>query len=150
MDITPKEFRQAIYSVLCLSLPGLLAITTWIFGLKEALKIPGSIPIQIIAGYVAMVVVIECVAVPHRAQFHSFCVGIPFAVLVFVSGLFAGSAISMLLYPSVELFVNIIWLLIVGSLFGVFPAAVFGMIGTCILRKVRNVTPQTELHLERP
>ena len=149
-DVTPHEFRRAVYSTLCLSFPGLLAITCWIFGLKGALEVVGSIPLQIMAGYVVMALVIERVAVPHRAQFHYFCFGIPFAVLLFISGLFAGSAVSMLLYPSVELFVNIIWVLVMGSIIGALPAAIFGLIGTCILRKVRNGTPPDGLHPGRP
>ena len=150
MDVTPKEFRRAVYCTLCLSLPGLLAITSSIFGLKEALKLAGSIPVQIIVGYVAMMFVIERVAVPHRAQFHFFCVGVPFAVLLFISGVLAGSAVSMLVYREVKLIPWLFGLFFLISLFGALPAAVFGMIGTCILRKVRNVTPPSELHLKRP
>lgn len=140
MDVTPKEFRRAVYGTLCLSLPGMLAITSWIFGLKAALKLASRIPVQILAGYVAMVFVIERVAVPHRAQFHHFSVGIPFAVPVFISGVLAGSAVSMLVHPDVNLLPNVIWLFFWVSLFGALPAAVFGMIGTCILRKVRKKT----------
>lgn len=150
MDVTPKEFRRAVYFTLCLSFPGLLAVTSSIFGLKGALEIASLIPVPIVVGYVTMVLVIERVAVPHRDQFYFFCVGVPFAVLLFISGLFAGSVVSLLLYPSVGLFIDLIWVLFLGSLLGALPAAVFGVIGTCILRKARNGSPPTELHLTQP
>jgi len=150
MDITPNEFRRAVYSNLCLSFPGLLAIMSATFDLKSALEIAAAIPVQIIVGYVTMVLIIERVAVPHRDQFQFFCVGVPFAVFLFISGLFAGSALSMILDPSVGLFVDLIWVLLLGSLVGALPAAVFGMIATCMLRKVRNGNPPTEHHLTQP
>lgn len=150
MDVTSKEFRRAAYGTLCLSLPGMLAITSWIFGLKEALELASSIPFQILAGYVAMVFVIEGAAVPHRAQFHHFCVGIPFAVPVFISGVLAGSVASILVHPDVNQLPNIVWRFVWVSLFGALPAAVFGMIGTCILRKIRRANPPGGLHLQQP
>lgn len=150
MDVTPKEFRRAAFATLCLSLLGLLAITSWIFGVKEALKLAGSIPVEIVAGYVVMVLVIERVAVPHRAEFHHFCVGIPFAVPLFISGVLGGSVASLLVHPDVNLLPNVIWLCFWISLIGALPAAAFGLIGTCILRKVRKERPAGELHLNRP
>ncbi|HEY1120322.1 MAG TPA: hypothetical protein VGE67_01925 [Haloferula sp.] len=119
-------------------------------GLKEAIKLAGSIPVQIMVGYMAMVLVIERVAVPHRDQFHYFCVGIPFAVFVFISGVLAGSMASVFVYADVKLLPDFIWLCFWIILFGALPAAAFGVIATCLLRKVRNASQPIELHLKRP
>jgi len=136
--VTPNQFRRAIYPTLFLSLPGLMLVCLILLGPNGGLKLVASFPVQIAAGYLAMILVAETVGISLRDELCGYGAGIFFAIMLFLSGVVFGSASSAILYwKEFELR----WVL--GALFwmgfyGVLPAAVFGVIGTGLLRKTAD------------
>ena len=148
LKVTPGIFRRAVYPTLCLSLPGLLAVCIPMFGLKEALKLAASYPIQIAVGYAVMILVIELVGIPRRTRLHHFGSGILFAIFLFIVGAFSGSASSMLVYRDFDFISYVIGPLFWMGFYGVLPAAAFGLIGTAILRMTSKAMPSRTPHFK--
>jgi hypothetical protein len=119
-------------------------------GLKEGLKLVASYPIQIAVGYTAMALFIEFVGIPRRARLNRFGAGILFAIALYVTGVLSGSASSMLIYRDWDFVSYVIGPLFWMGFYGVLPAALFGVIGTGILRKDRKDAPSNTLHTNRP
>jgi len=134
MNVTPGQFRKAIYITLGLSFPGLVGICSLIFGFSNALQLVVYYPVQIVAGYVAMVLPIERWAIPCRAQLRHFRAGIPFAIVLSVIGVVVGCAASVFAPTGFDFVSSFIWPAFWMSFFGILPAAVFGVVGTGILR----------------
>jgi hypothetical protein len=134
VNVTPNDLRRAVYPTLCLSLPGLIGVCTLMLGLKEGLKLAASYPIQIAVGYAAMVLFVEFVGIPRRARLHRFGAGILFAIALFITGVLSGSASSMLVYWDFDFVPYVIGPLFWMGFYGVLPAALFGVIGTGVLR----------------
>jgi hypothetical protein len=139
-NVTPAAFRRAVYSTLCLSLPGLIGVCSLLGGVNDALKLAASYPIQIAVGYAAMVLFIEFVGIPRRAWLQHFGAGILFAIFLFIAGVLSGSASSMLVYRDFDFVSYVIGPLFWMGFYGVLPAALFGVIGTGILRMTHKAT----------
>lgn len=136
--LTPKQFRKAVYPTLGLSLPGLLLVSGVMLGPGDAVKLAASYSVQIIAGYAAMIVVVETLGISFRDELCGYGAGIVFGIALFFSGVLFGSASSAIVYWGEF---DLGW--VVGPLFwmgfyGVLPAAAFGLIGTTMLRKIRR------------
>lgn len=151
--LTPKEFRRAAHLALGFSFPGLLLACWLLLGPSEALKVVASCPVQIAVGYVAMALIIERPGISFRYELCGYGAGAVFGIFLFLAGVFFGSASSMILYWEFETRSMVGWVL--GSLywmgmFGILPAAFFGLIGTGILRRIRQTSPPKKFYFQRP
>jgi len=138
MKVTPEQFRSAFYSALGLSLPGLMLVWFLLLGPVEAFKFAAPYAVQIAVGYLAMILVAETFGISLREELCGYGAGIVFAIVLFLIGVLGGSASSAILHW--EEF-DLRW--VIGPLFwmgfyGVLPAAVFGLIGTSLLRKTTD------------
>lgn len=149
MNITPKVFRRAVYPILCLSLPGLVVVCSLLLGWRAVLHLTAAYQVQIVLGYAAMVLLIETLGIALRWELCGYGTGGVFGVLLFITGVVGGSASSMLVFGNFDV------RYVIGPLFwmgfyGVLPAAIFGLIGTGVLRMTGKEAPPTKLHLKRP
>jgi uncharacterized membrane protein len=134
MIVTRKAFREAVYAVLILSVVGLWLVCLPIVGSEQTVKFATSWWRQIAAGYAAMILAIEVAGIPLRSELTKFWMGSLFAVALFIVGVFAGSATSMVIYQDYDPFsyivVPVFWLVMLGLI----PALVIGLIGVTVLR----------------
>ena len=83
-----------------------------------------------------MILIIEAIGVPFRSSLGRNLVAAAFALLLFMSGVFAGSATSMILYGDMDsysyIFKPVYWL----GFYGFLPAVIIGLMGAAILRKI--------------
>ena len=95
-----------------------------------------------------MILVIEFVGIPQRARLHHFGAGMLFAFFLFIAGILSGFASSMLVYGDFDLNRYVFGPLFFFSIYGVLPAAVFGLIGTGILRMTSKARPLSAPHFK--
>jgi len=145
-NVTPEAFRRAVYPILGLSWFVLLGF----YNPKGALEFIASCPIQISVGCAVMILVIEFVGVPQRARLYHFGAGMLFAFFLFIAGIVSGFSSSMLVDGVFNLKRYVLQPLYFFSFWGVLPAAIFGLIGTAILRSTSKAARPTTLHLKRP
>jgi len=139
MTVTPSSFRKAVYPTLVLSLVGLALVCLPIIGPAYTAKFAGAYWMQIVAGYLAMILLIEVVGVPIRSAFQHYWAGMIFAFFIFVVGVIAGSSTSMFLYGDMDAHSYILKPLYWMSMYGFVPAVVIGAIGSGLIR-ARNKT----------
>jgi len=142
IDVTPVAFRWAVYPTFGLSLLVLLA-PAYLGGLKQLLDFITTCSIQIGVGCSVMILVIECVGVPLRAGLNQFGAGILFAFFVYISGVVSVCAAAMFAGGGFDLGSYAFGVLYLGTC-GVLPSAVFGLIGTAILRMNGKTLPSNE------
>ena len=139
MTVTSSSFRKAVYSTLVLSLVGLVLVCLPIIGPAYTAKFAGAYWMQIVAGYLAMILLIEVVGVPLRSAFHHYWAGMIFAFCLFVVGVLAGSSTSMFLYGDMDAHSYIVKPFFWMSIYGFIPAVAIGAIGSGLIR-ARNKT----------
>ena len=148
--VTPGAFRRAVYPTLGLSLPGLILVCMLFLGPAQVFKFAAPYAVQIVVGYLAMILVVETLGISLRDELCGYGAGIVFGIVLFLIGVLGGSASSAIVYWKEF---DLRW--VIGPLFwmgiyGVLPAAVFGLIGTGVLRKIRKETPPRALHPKQP
>ena len=134
MNVTRKAFRKAVYIALIMSVVGLALVCLPIVGLRYTGEFASSWFPQIVVGYAGMVLMIEFIGVPLRSKLTRFWAGALFALMLFLLGVLAGSATSMVVYqefdPTSYIVKPLYWL----GMYGLIPALAIGFIGTAILR----------------
>ncbi|MEM7698237.1 MAG: hypothetical protein AAF236_07530 [Verrucomicrobiota bacterium] len=138
MTVTCSSFRKAVYPTLGLSLAGLVLICLPIIGPAYTAMFAGAYWIQLVAGYLAMILLIELVGVPIRSAFQRCWAGIIFALCLFIVGILAGSSTSMLLYGDMDAHSYVVKPLFWMSYYGFIPAAVIGAIGSGLIRAMNK------------
>jgi hypothetical protein len=144
-DVTPGAARRAAYPTFCLSLLVLLGFD----GVEGALKLLAAYPVPIAVGCSVMIFVIECVGIPLRAGLNHFGAGILFAFFLYISGVLSVSAAAMLVDGNFDL-MNYVYCVLFFGTCGVLPSALFGLIGTAILRMTGKPLPSIEPHKAVP
>ncbi|RYD64158.1 MAG: hypothetical protein EOP83_10445 [Verrucomicrobiaceae bacterium] len=147
-NVTPAEFRRAVYPTFCLSLM-VLFLPAYGESLGNLLEVIMSYPIQIAMGCSVMILVIECVGIPLRAGLNHFGAGILFAFFLYLSGVVSVSAAAMLVDGNFDLWIYLYYVLFFG-ICGVLPASVFGLIGTAMLRSNTRTLPSDVPRRTRP
>ncbi|MCW1887459.1 hypothetical protein OKA04_22175 [Luteolibacter flavescens] len=138
-NVTPADFRTAIYPIFGLSLLVLLA--PFCLGGSAAFAdfiVACAIPIAV--GCSVMILIIECVGIRLRAGLQHFGAGILFAFLLYLSGVVSVSAAALLVGGGFNL-LGWIYLVFVFGTCGVLPASIFGLIGTAMVRLVATMSP---------
>jgi len=140
MIVPRKAFRKAVYLALILSVVGLVLVCLPIVGLKQTVEFASSYFPQLAAGYAAMILIIELVGVPMRSELTRFWTGAFFALALFLVGVIAGSATSMVVYqdfdPQSYIVKPLFWL----GMYGMIPATLIGFMGAGILRVISKKT----------
>lgn len=140
MNVTRKAFRKAVYISLILSVIGLALVCLPIVGLRYTGEFASSWFPQIAAGYAAMILLIEVVGIPLRAEFTRFWAGALFALALFMTGVLAGSATSMAVYQDFDPVSYVVKPLYWLGMYGLVPALIIGFIGAAILRSTSEKT----------
>ena len=144
MDVTRKAFRKAVYIALILSVVGLALVCLPIVGLRYTGEFASSWFPQIVVGYAGMILMIEVVGIPLRSELTRFWAGALFALVMFLVGVLAGSATSMVVYqdfdPTSYIVKPLYWL----GMYGLIPALVIGFIGAAILRSTSKKTGEQD------
>ncbi len=143
MIVTRKAFRKAVYVALILSVVGLALVCLPIVGLRDTGKFASSWLPQIVAGYVAMILIIEVVGIRLRSELTRFRAGAAFALALFIVGVLAGSATSMIVYRDFDPFSYIVKPLYWLGMYGLIPALIIGCIGAAILRSTSKGTGES-------
>jgi hypothetical protein len=143
MIVTRKAFRKAVYVALILSVVGLALVCLPIVGLRDTGKFASSWLPQIVAGYVAMILIIEVVGIRLRSELTRFWAGAAFALALFIVGVLAGSATSMIVYRDFDPFSYIVKPLYWLGMYGLIPALIIGCIGAAILRSTSKGTGES-------
>ena len=143
MNVTRKAFRKAVYIALILSVVGLALVCLPIVGLRYTGEFASSWFPQIMVGYAGMILMIEVVGIPLRSELTRFWAGALFALVMFLVGVLAGSATSMVVYqdfdPTSYIVKPLYWL----GMYGLIPALVIGFIGAAILRSTSKKTGES-------
>jgi len=134
MTVTRSSFRKAVYSTFVLSVVGLALVCLPIIGPAYTAKFASAYWMQILAGYLAMILLIEVVGIPIRSVFQHYWAGMLFAFCLFIVGVIAGSSTSMFLYGDMDAHSYIVKPLFWMSFYGFIPAAVIGAIGSGLIR----------------
>ncbi|MEM1083639.1 MAG: hypothetical protein AAGI48_05915 [Verrucomicrobiota bacterium] len=142
MTVTRSSFRKAVYSTLVFSIGGLALVCLPIIGPAYTAKFAGAYWMQIVAGYLAMILLIEVVGVPIRSAFQHYWAGMVFAFCLFIAGVLAGSATSMLLYGERDAHSYIVKPLFWMGIYGFIPAVMIGAIGSGLIRSGRKTGEQ--------
>ena len=139
MNVTPRAYRLAVYPALVLSVAGLALVCLPIIGPQYTARWAVSWLPQIAAGYAAMILIIEAVGVRLRSHLIRFGAGALFAICLFIAGVLAGSATSMIVYqdPDPGSYVGkpLFWM----GIYGFIPAMIIGLVGALILRMTSNI-----------
>jgi hypothetical protein len=140
MIVTRKAFRKAVYISIILSVVGLALVCLPLVGLRDTGKFASAWLPQIVAGYAAMILMIEVVGIHLRSELTRVWAGAAFALALFIVGVLAGSAASMVIYqdfdPVSYVLKPLYWL----GMFGLIPALLIGCIGAAILRSTSKMT----------
>lgn len=142
MIVTRLAFRKAVYVALILSFVGLLLVCLPLFGLQQTEKFATEFVPQIAVGYAAMVLMVEVVGIPFRSALTRFWVGGLFAFALFIAGVLAGSAASMVVYKDFDPVAYVLSPLFFLGIYGFFPALIIGFIGVSILRSNSRKTEE--------
>lgn len=134
MIVTRKAFRKAVYSSILLSVVGLALVCLPLVGWSDSVGFASSWTLQIVAGYAAIILVIEGVGIHLRSELTRIWAGAAFAVALFTVGVVAGSATSMLIYQDFDPVSYVVKPLYWLGMYGLIPALVIGCIGVAILR----------------
>ncbi len=138
MRTTRKAFRKAVYGALLLSVLGLAVVCLLIAGPARTMEWTASASLQIAVGYAAMILSIELAGIRLRSKLTRRWAGALFALLLFIVGVLAGSATSMVLYRDFEAYSYIVKPLFWMGIYGFIPAAMIGCIGSSLLRWTNN------------
>jgi len=150
MTVTRKAFRKAVYMSLVLSVFGLALVCLSVVGLRHTGEFAFSLLPQLVAGYAAMILTIEVVGIRLRSQLTRTWAGAAFALALFLAGVVAGSATSMVVYHDFDLFSYIVKPLYWLGLYGLIPALVIGGIGAAILRSISKKAGEQTLSGKQP
>lgn len=131
---------MAVYPALILSLAGLALVCLPIIGAQNTAKSAISWLPQIAAGYAAMILIIEVVGIRLRSQLTRFGAGALFAFCLFIAGVLAGSASSMVVYQDYDTNSYIVKPLFWMGILGFIPAMIIGLVGALILRATSKKT----------
>jgi hypothetical protein len=144
MKITRKAFRIASYVALALSVAGLFLVCWPIIGLANALKSATSWFPQITVGYLAMILAIEVVGIPLRSELTRFWASGIYAFGLFIVGVLAASATSMIVYQDFDSTSYIVKPLFWLGMYGFIPALIIGFMGAAILRLTSKKTGEQD------
>lgn len=136
MIVTRKAFRKAVYISILLSVVGLALVCLPLVGLRDTGIFASSWLPQIVAGYAAMILLIEGVGIHLRSELARTWAGAAFALVLFMAGVLAGSATSMVVYRDFDPFSYVVKPLYWIGMYGLIPALVIGGIGAAILRVI--------------
>lgn len=142
--VTRKAFRKAVYIALILSVIGLVLVCLPIVGLRYTGEFASSWLLQIVAGYAAMILIIEVVGIRLRSELTRFWAGAAFALALFIVGVLAGSTTSMVVYQDFDPFSYIVKPLYWLGVYGLIPALIIGCSGAAILRFASKKTGEQD------
>ncbi len=128
--------------MLALSLVGLMVVCLAIIGPAYTVEFAGAYWMQIVAGYLAMVFLIELIGVPFRSAFRHYWAGMIFAFGLFVFGVLAGASTSIFLYGDMDAHSYIGKPLFWMSIYGFIPAVTIGAMGTGVIRAGNEIREQ--------
>ncbi|QQL44415.1 hypothetical protein [Sulfuriroseicoccus oceanibius] len=144
MTVTRRAFRKAVYAALAISVIGLALVCVPIVGPRSTGEFAVSWLPQILTGYAAMILVIEVVGFPLRSGLTKFWAGALFALAIFLVGVIAGSATSMVVYQDFDPHSYIVKPLYWLGIYGLIPALLIGFIGSAILRAAAKERAQLQ------
>lgn len=135
--LTAKEFRKAVYSTLVLSLPGILLVSSLLMGPGATLEAVAWLLGLVAAGYLGMILIVETVGIFFRHKLCGYGAGIVFGISLYLAGVISGSASVMIVNQEFDpwFLVGILYWM---GIFGIWPAAFLGMVGTHMMRKIHR------------
>jgi hypothetical protein len=136
MTITRTSFRKAAYLTLAISVLVVVGMCMIILGPRYTMKFAAAWSVQIAVAYLAMIGIIEGVGVRFRASLVQSLAGIGFSFLVFMTGIVAGSATTMLLERDMDVHSYVLKPLFWVGFYGFLPAMIIGLRGSAHLRKI--------------
>ncbi|MEK7952941.1 hypothetical protein [Luteolibacter soli] len=148
--VTTKAFRRAFYLTLGLSVSGLVIVCLLMLGPKVTFQCATGYAVQIAASYTAMILAAETSGIFRRSELRGYAAGVVFAIFLFITGVLCGSATSMFVYRDFDMSSYVVKPLFWMGLYGVLPAAAFGLIGTHLLRRISSATLPDADPLKRP
>ena len=134
MTVTRSSFRTVVYSALAVSVLGLILVCLLILGADYTQKFAASYWPQILAGYFAMLVIVELLGVPLRSGLCHYWAGMIFSVTLFLVAVVTGSVTSMILYGDMDVHSYVVKPLFWLGFYGFIPAAIIGAFSTGFVR----------------
>ncbi|HKP04323.1 MAG TPA: hypothetical protein VJU77_13300 [Chthoniobacterales bacterium] len=135
MSHQERCFRKAIVWTLGLSLPMLAVTCVLVLGLRDAIHLVATLPIQIVCGLL-ITALFGWIVAPRwgSACTDRLILAGFFGVLSFLVGVLSGSTVSMFLEQNFDLFAYILKPLFWVGIIGFIPAFVMGIVGAFISR----------------